>query len=124
MDGVVIMREKDFENQIKEYLKKMNCWYVKTWSNGIQREGIPDLIICVNGFFLGVEVKAKNGRPTELQKWNVKKIKEAGGIAIILYPDQFDQFKELIYLLKLGFHNNAQRAQNILFERSSAKDGD
>lgn len=90
------MREKTFENQVKEFLAAEGCWILKTWSNGVQRQGVPDLLICCNGYFLGVELKNETGKPSELQKWNVEKIREAGGIAIVLYPDQFNDFKEMI----------------------------
>lgn len=92
----VDMREKAFEKQVKEYLNDQGCWVLKTWSNGIQREGVPDLLICCNGFFIGVELKNETGRPSALQLWNIEKIRAAGGIAIVLYPDQFDDFKKLI----------------------------
>lgn len=94
------MTEKAFENKVKDFLKQKNCWVLKTWSNGVQRSGIPDLLVCCNGCFLGIELKAQNGKPSELQLWNVKKIRESGGIAIVLYPNQFDRFKELIVFIK------------------------
>lgn len=55
---------------------------------------------CVNGYFVGVEVKAQNGKPSELQLYNVKKIREAGGFAMILYPSGFEKFKKFILDLK------------------------
>lgn len=88
--------EKRFEEQVKKWLKEHNAWYVKTWSNGIQRAGIPDLIICWKGRFIGLELKAENGRPSELQKREVDQIKKAGGIAMILYPSGFEDFKKLL----------------------------
>lgn len=60
------------------------------------KSGIPDILACVNGYFVAIEVKAQNGKPSDLQLYNVEKIREAGGIAIILYPDGFDEFKKLI----------------------------
>ena len=69
---------------------------MKTWSNGIQRSGIPDLIVCLNGHFVGIEVKAEKGKPSKLQKYNIKKIKEAGGIAMIVYPDDFEDIKKIL----------------------------
>lgn len=90
------MSEKRFEEQVKKWLKEHNAWYVKTWSNGIQRAGIPDLIICWKGRFIGLELKAENGRPSELQKREVDQIKKAGGIAMILYPSGFEDFKKLL----------------------------
>lgn len=92
--------EKIFETKVKKFLKEQDCWFLKTWSNGVQRSGVPDLLICCNGYFLGVELKATLGKPSELQLWNVKKIREAGGISIVLYPDQFQAFRELIYYIK------------------------
>ena len=89
-------QEKQFENQVKRFLKDNGAWFVKTWSNGIQRKGIPDIIACVNGYFVGIELKAENGKPSELQLWNIAKIRESGGIGIVLYPDQFDMFKRII----------------------------
>lgn len=66
----------------------------------MQRSGIPDLLCCVNGYFVAIEVKASKGKPSELQLWNIKKIKEAGGIAMVLYPKDFEDFKKLILDLK------------------------
>ena len=96
--------EKTFENKIKKFLKKKGCWVLKTWSNGVQRSGIPDLLVCCNGVFLGIEVKAENGKPTELQLWNIEEIKKSGGIAMVLYPKDFENFKKLI-----TFINNEQK---------------
>lgn len=95
------MKEKQFEKQVKAYLDELNVWWLKTWSNGIQREGIPDLLICCNGYFLGVELKNEKGHPSALQLWNIDQIRKAGGIAIVLYPQQFDLFKRMMMAVKL-----------------------
>lgn len=95
-------QEKNFENKVKAFLKEKNCWVLKTWGGGYQRSGIPDLITCCNGYFLGIELKASNGKPSDLQLWNIEKIKEAGGIGLILYPKDFEEFKKLIIKLKGG----------------------
>lgn len=92
--------EKQFENKIKKYLQEQGCWYVKYFANRNTKAGVPDILACVNGCFVAIEVKGMNGKPSPLQIWNRKKIQEAEGIALILYPDQFDDFKELIEALK------------------------
>ena len=94
--------EKLFENKIKKYLDSKGCWHVKYFANKFTRVGVPDLLCCVNGFFVGIEVKAQNGRPSDLQIWNRDKIRESNGYSIVLYPDQFDQFKEFIESLFNG----------------------
>lgn len=102
------MTEKQFENKVKAYLKEQGCWYVKYWSGNAQngkkftKDGIPDLLVCCNGIFLGIELKAPNGKPTKLQLWNIHQIVEAGGFGFVLYPDQFDALKGLIERIKKG----------------------
>lgn len=46
--------------------------------------GIPDIIACINGRFYGFEVKTEDGRPTKLQESTIRKIKNAGGIALVV----------------------------------------
>lgn len=58
------------------------------------------MLVCCAGFFLGIELKSEKGKPSELQLWNIEKIKQAGGYAQVLYPDQFEDFKKLIRFLK------------------------
>jgi hypothetical protein len=99
------LKEKAFENKVKEFLKSQNCWVLKTWSNGVQRAGVPDLLVCCNGYFLGVELKAEKGKPSDLQLWNIQKIREAGGIAIVLYPSGFERFKDIIKQLQQEYDN-------------------
>lgn len=88
-------QEKNFEDKIKKFLDSQGCWYVKYFANRMTKVGIPDILACVNGRFVAIEVKAQNGKPSELQLYHIKKIREAGGIAFILYPSGWDQFKSL-----------------------------
>ncbi len=92
--------EKQFENKIKAYLKSKGAWLIKYWAGAqFTKEGIPDLLVCYKGHFIAIEVKAENGHPSELQLYNIRKIIEAGGHAFILYPKDFDDFKNFIELL-------------------------
>lgn len=93
--------EKNFENKVKKFLKDEGCWFLKYWAGAAYtKNGIPDLLVCCNGHFLGVELKAPNGKPSDLQIWNIEQIKKAGGIAMVLYPKDFEEFKKLIQELK------------------------
>ena len=92
--------EKNFENKIKTFLRTKQCWFIKYWAGSkFTKDGIPDILACVNGYFVAIEVKAPNGKPSELQKYHIKKINDAGGFAIILYPKDYDSFKRLIIYL-------------------------
>lgn len=94
------MKEKAFENEVKAFLMDNGAWFVKTWSNGVQRGGIPDILACVNGYFVGVELKADGGQASELQLWNIRWIRKAGGFAMVLYPSAYERFKVFIAGLK------------------------
>ena len=56
--------------------------------------GIPDIIICLKGKFIAVELKNEDGKPSALQLYNIDKIKQSGGRAFILRPSGFEKFKE------------------------------
>ena len=89
--------EKNFENRVKAFLKEQGCWVLKYWGGGqFTKAGIPDLLVCCNGHFLAVELKAANGRPSPLQLHTIEKIGKAGGTALVLYPKDFEAFKKLI----------------------------
>ena len=89
--------EKQFENKVKKFLDEQGCWYIKYWGGAAYtKSGIPDLLICCNGYFLGIELKGEHGKPSELQLWNIEKIRKAHGIGFVLYPNQFEEFKKFI----------------------------
>lgn len=88
--------EKQFENKIKAWLKDNGCYFVKFFANRMTKTGVPDILACVNGHFVGIEVKAQNGKPSELQLYNVKKIRESGGLAFVVYPSGWDELKEIL----------------------------
>ena len=100
--------EKNFENKIKDYLAKHNCYFVKYFANRMTKAGIPDILACVNGYFVAIEVKAENGSPSDLQIYNVKKINEIGGFAVIVRPSDFENLKKMIEYLRDGQTCNAR----------------
>lgn len=100
-----VAEEKNFENKVKKYLDSIGAYHFKIWGGGFQKSGLPDIICCNNGIFVGIEVKAKNGHASELQKYNCRKINEAGGIGIILFPDGFNDFKKIMEgMMKCNSH--------------------
>lgn len=88
--------EKNFENRIKKYLEKNGCWFIKFFANAYTSSGVPDLLVCCNGRFVGIEVKQENGKSSLLQKVHLLKIKQAGGIGILAYPSGYEDLKKLI----------------------------
>jgi hypothetical protein len=61
---------------------------------------MPDMHIVVNGISIEAELKAPNGRPSELQKQKLNQIDDAGCIAVVLYPKDLENFQRLIRYIK------------------------
>ena len=92
------MSEKQYENKIKKFLASLpHCYFFKVWGGGFQKAGIPDIIACINGRFVAIEVKAAAGKPSPLQTHNIQLINDAKGFGVITYPDDFEQLKEVLY---------------------------
>ena len=88
--------EKSYENKIKRYLKDKGAYRVKYHGNYFSENGTPDILACVNGYFLAIEVKAQDGHPSELQLVKINDIREAGGFAYVAYPSGWNRLKGII----------------------------
>lgn len=105
--------EKRFESKVKKFIEDSGGWQVKFFANNFTKSGIPDILACINGYFVAIEVKAQTGHPSELQLYHCKKIREAGGFACILYPSGFDKFKKFVEDLK---HENWSTEMELILK--------
>jgi hypothetical protein len=79
------MKESAITEKIKAYLKGLDgCFYFKEHGGGFGTSGLPDLIVCYNGRFIGLEVKTEKGKTTVLQEATLRRIRKAGGIAEVV----------------------------------------
>lgn len=53
--------------------------------------GVPDLIGCINGKFVALELKVDKHRADPLQAHYLKKIAESGGISFLVTPENFEE---------------------------------
>ena len=77
------MLERDIVAAIKKYLASLgsDVFFWKEHGGPYGTSGVPDIICCYKGRFLGFEAKLPGGKLTELQKRALDKINCAGGIA-------------------------------------------
>jgi len=74
--------ESKVTKSIMAYLKRRGVWCFKVAGGPMQQRGVPDIICCVNGSFVALEVKRPGmGRLTELQALTIERIRDAGGVA-------------------------------------------
>jgi len=80
------MKEKQLQNKIIKVLRERGGYCFKTHSGKYQhpsRQGLPDIMCCYNGLFVAFEVKLPGRKPTRLQEYEMEKIGESGGIAMV-----------------------------------------
>lgn len=79
------MKEATIVKAILRYLKSLpGCFAWKEHGGMYGTAGIPDIIACIGGKFYGFEVKTERGKPTALQEATIRKIRAAGGIAVVV----------------------------------------
>lgn len=78
------MSEQKLQGKIIKWLESENYWVVKTIQ--CNKRGVPDILACSpTGQFVGIEVKFGRNKASALQEYNLNKIREKGGIAILAY---------------------------------------
>jgi hypothetical protein len=86
--------EKRVKQACVKIIEKYEAWYFFPAQNGYGRAGIPDIIVCYRGMFLGVECKAGANKPTALQEREIAAIHKAGGSAMIVREDTVDMLEQ------------------------------
>jgi len=85
--------EKKVKDKVKKILKEVGAYSFMPATHGFGSSGVPDIVACHQGKFLGIECKAGKGKPTELQTKNLMDIFAKGGVAIIINETGIETFK-------------------------------
>jgi Holliday junction resolvase len=65
--------------------------YAVNYIGGLHaNNGTPDILACLNGRFIGIEAKAGNNKPTDLQIQNLRRIDIAGGTALVINENNLE----------------------------------
>jgi Holliday junction resolvase len=87
--------EAKVKKKVKEILDQMGVYHFSPMQNGMGRAGIPDIIGCLEGQFLGIECKAGKGTTTALQERELTRIQNAGGYALVVNEENINQLWEI-----------------------------
>ncbi len=85
------MKESILVDKIKKTLESHGIYTVKVWGGGYQTAGVPDIIFCYRGRFHGWECKVKHNTPSQLQLYDLYKIRRANGIGLIINENNFTE---------------------------------
>jgi len=91
--------ESKVKKKVVELLKSFNAYYFYPVTGGFGRSGVPDIVCCINGNFIGIECKAGSNKPTPLQSKNLEDIRAAGGFAFIANEDNIDALARVLQVL-------------------------
>tara|TARA_B110000285_G_C14672393_1_gene400956 strand:+ start:57 stop:359 length:303 start_codon:yes stop_codon:yes gene_type:complete len=88
--------EAKVKKKIVAVLKEHGAYYFYPVTGGFGNSGVPDIIVCHGGRFIGIECKAGKNKPTALQDKNLRDIKAAGGISMVINEDNIDEVKKCL----------------------------
>lgn len=88
--------ESKVKAKIHAILKKHRAYAVNYIGGISANNGTPDILACLNGRFIGIEAKAGKNKPTELQTLNLKRIDEAGGLALVINEENLNQLEFIL----------------------------
>lgn len=83
-------RESNISSDIMEALRKVGVFCFKIHGGPTMMAGLPDIIACVDGKFVGLETKVpeKRKNTTPIQRHVHSLINGAGGIAVVVCGPQ------------------------------------
>jgi len=89
------LKESVLQYKILRYIESLpNSYVIKVVV--ANKAGIPDILACIDGFFVAIEVKSTKGIVSKLQEINIKKIQKARGFATICYS-----WEEFLIFIKI-----------------------
>lgn len=88
--------EAKVKAKVKKILEEVNCYYFFPATGGFGRSGVPDVIACASGKFIGIECKTVGNEPTALQKKNLRDIELNGGLPLVINEDNIHELKDIL----------------------------
>ena len=76
--------EKKVKVKVKNILDKLGAYHCMPATGGYGANGVPDIIACYRGLFVGIECKANGNKPTALQQKHLRDITKSKGKALLI----------------------------------------
>lgn len=94
--------EKKVKDAVVKILQEYGAYYFSPVTGGFGKSGVPDIIVCYRGRFIGIECKAGTNRPTALQERELSLIQQAMGYPLVVNETSVDQVKVVLERIKDG----------------------
>lgn len=81
--------ESRLQRKIQDELKRHRAFVFKVHGSEHTMAGLPDLVVCYRGYFIGIEVKMPGNKLSKIQQRRHQEIERAGGFICVAHgvPD-------------------------------------
>jgi Holliday junction resolvase len=93
------VKEKWVKQQVVKMLKERHVYYFFPIAGAYTSIGVPDIVACIRGRFVGIECKAGNNSPTELQLRNLEAIRDNSGVALVVNENDLEALEQRLETL-------------------------
>jgi Holliday junction resolvase len=87
--------ESKVKKKVVDILRAAGAYYFFPATGGFGRSGVPDIIVCFKGRFIGIECKAGDNTPTALQQRELMRIIDAGGSAFVVNEESLNTLVDI-----------------------------
>ena len=88
--------EATVKKHIRNILNEKGVYYAMPIGTGYGNSGVPDFLVCHQGKFIGIEAKAGTNRPTTLQEDHLYRIRNAGGITLVVNETNLNELRRIL----------------------------
>lgn len=92
--------EAKVKKKVTTILKEHGAFYFTPVTGGFGHSGIPDIVACFKGKFVGIECKAGDKKPTALQNKVLEDIRNARGFALVVNESNLQDVVDVINFIK------------------------
>lgn len=92
--------EKKVKKKVVAQLKAEGAYFFYPVTGGYGASGVPDIVCCIRGLFVGVECKAGRNKPTALQQANIDAINRAGGVGFWVNEENCEHIMPMIFNIR------------------------
>lgn len=93
--------ESKVKKKVHALLKDRGAYAVNYIGGQYANAGTPDILVCLQGHFIGIECKAGKGKLTMLQFKNLRDIYNAGGGALVINETNLDYLQDVLDAIKV-----------------------
>jgi len=79
--------EVKVKKQIRKLLDELGVYYAMPIGTGYGNSGVPDFLVCA---------KAGKNKPTLLQEEHLRRIRSAGGVAMVVNEDNINELRKVL----------------------------